>query len=131
MFIKATYTADGIAFNSYARAWDYLWAEKYPAIILMDKKGNIVHSCELAEIFIVDNQEQANFVEELLWNTRKENISYEDNVNIKRGALIIRDYYDDYVICNKKEVKKKHSEINDVLVGSYASRSALRRYYQI
>lgn len=131
MFIKATYTADGIIFNSYARAWDYLWAGKYPTIILMDKNGDIVHSCELAEIFIVDNQEQANFVEELLWNIREKNISYEDNVSIKRDALIIRDYYDDYVICNKKEVKKKRSEINDVLVGSYSSQSALRRYYKI
>ena len=131
MFIKVTYTADGITFDSYARAWDCLWAGKYPAIILMNKKGDIVHSCKLAEIFIVDNQEQANFVEELLWNIREKNISYEDNVSIKRGALIIRDYYDDYVIYNKKEVKKKHSEINDELVGSYSSQSALRRYYQI
>ena len=131
MFIKATYTTDGIIFNSYARAWDYLWAGKYPTIILMDKNGDIVHSCELAEIFIVDNQEQANFVEELLWNIREKNISYEDNVSIKRDTLIIRDYYDDYVICNKKEVKKKRSEINDVLVGSYSSQSALRRYYKI
>ena len=43
MFIKATYTTDGIAFNSYARAWNYLWASKYPTIILMDKNGDIVN----------------------------------------------------------------------------------------
>ena len=105
MFIKETYTADGITFDSYARAWDCLWARKYQSILLIDKNGGIVHSCELADMFIVDNEEQANFVEELLENTRGENISYEENAIIKRDSLIIKDYYGNYVVCKRNIVK--------------------------
>ena len=131
MFVKATYTVEGISFDSYFCAWECLWARKYPSIVLMNNKGDIVHSCEVADIFIVDNQEQADFVEELLINMKGENIYYDDNTIVKQGALIIKDYYGEYGVYNKKEIKKKNKEIKGMIISSYSPESAVRRYYQI
>lgn len=131
MFVKATYTVEGISFDSYARAWEYLWARKFPSIVLMNIKGDIVHTCEAADIFIVDNQEEADFVEELLGYIKGENLYYDSRMIVKQDALIIKDYYGEYGIYNKKEIKKKSNEINNMIISSYSPESAVRRYYQI
>ena len=131
MFVKATYTVEGISFDSYARAWECLWARKYPSIVLMNIKGDIVHTCEAADIFIVDSQEEADFVEELLGYIKGENLYYDSRMVVKRDALIIKDYYGEYGIYNKKEIKKKNNEINNMIISSYSPESAVRRYYQI
>ena len=131
MFVKATYTVEGISFDSYIRAWDCLWARKYPSIVLMTVKGDIVHTCEAADIFIVDDQEEANFVEELLEHTKGEKLYYDNNMTVKPYALIIKDYDGEYGIYNKKEIKKKSNEINNIIISSYSPQSAVRRFYQI
>lgn len=130
MFVKVTYTVEGISFDNYARAWDCLMARKYPDIMLFDSSGYIVHSCEIARAFIVNNQEEADFVEEYLLY-KGEELYYDDDIPVEPDSLIIRDYHNQYGIYTRKQIKKKSSVPYHMLTNFYFSECDLCAFYKI
>lgn len=131
MFVKATYTVEGVSFDSYARAWDCLMARKYPDIWLFDRDGNVVHSCEIASAFIVNNQEEMDFVEEYLNHIGYYELYYDDDTPVETDSLIIKDYHNQYGIYTKKQIKKKSSVPYHMLTNFYPSNCALCAFYKI
>ena len=132
MFVKATYTVEGISFDNYARAWDCLMARKYPDIVLFDRDGNIVHSCEIARAFIIHNQEEREFVEEYLSYAGIQDEVYNCGVSeVTKDSIIMPDYNDEYCMFVKKMIKKNGTTPNFVLNAFYYENCPLRQYYKI
>ena len=95
MYIRKVYaTRDGLMYGDFYKAWDAEKKRLFPNIILIGCDGDTIDTSQYAGMFIVNTQEEAKFVSELI----AEREYYLGNIDYAvPGSLIT--YYNDDMFC--------------------------------
>lgn len=133
MFIKSAFqffSRLGHAFPTYEEAWDETWGRYFNNVLLFDSVGDPVFSCRVADMFIVNNEQEAAFVAEYLLEHYCEEVHAYDG-EVSEGSLIMVSPLGDYRVYPREKIQQKGTFAHDWVRQHAKERSLLRGFYEI